>query len=412
MTIHVEKPYCFSNYVSHWEHLHISSCIAQRSSFLRLDNLFWTLAPLQKLCFSLGTVPQEQLHCSEKHFPPLGQFMLNACAAPAPLFLTRSTSRRAGALLKGASFCSLTSHFQHLHCSSNFVSQLEHLQMSGCIAQRSIFLCFDSSCWSVALLRQIRSSLGTPPNEQLHCSEEHLFVLWQFILNTCAAQANLFSRRKTSKWAVALLRGASFHALTTPLWTLVLLQQRCFPLGTIPNEQLHCSRDGFSTLWQFILSNGIALATMFLTWSTSTGAVALLKGAFFDCFDNSIWGLALLRQLYFPLWSTTKWAFALLHGAPVSALAAKLEHLHCSSKPVHELERLQSEPLHCSKGHLPSLGPLILSICAAPALLFLTWNTSEWAFALLKRKSFCALTNHFEFCIAPATMLLTWNTSA
>ena len=151
---------------------------------------------------------------------------------------------------------------------------------------------------------------------------------------------------------------------------------------------------------------------MFLTWSTSTGAVALLKGAFFDCFDNSIWGLALLRQLYFPLWSTTKWAFALLHGAPVSALAAKLEHLHCSSKPVHELERLQSEPLHCSKGHLPSLGPLILSICAAPALLFLTWNTSEWAFALLKRKSFCALTNHFEFCIAPATMLLTWNTSA
>ena len=146
MTIHVEKPYCFSNYVSHWEHLHISSCIAQRSSFLRLDNLFRTLAPLQKLCFSLGTVPQEQLHCSEKHFPPLGQFMLNACAAPAPLFLTRSTSRRAGALLKGASFCSLTSHFQHLHCSSNFVSQLEHLQMSGCIAQRSIFLCFDSSC--------------------------------------------------------------------------------------------------------------------------------------------------------------------------------------------------------------------------------------------------------------------------
>ena len=142
--------------------------------------------------------------------------------APATLLLTWNTSTWAVASLKGASFCFMTTHFEHLCCSSNFASQLERLQMSSCIGQQSICLCYfehlDSSSNFVSHLEHLQMS---------SCIAQRSIVFYfdNAMLTICSAPATLFLIWNNSKW-------------------------------------------------QFMLKNRIASATMFLIGSTSTSAVA------------------------------------------------------------------------------------------------------------------------------------------
>ena len=276
----------------------MSSWTAQ-GEFRHFDNSFRAPVLLQQLCFSLGAPPNEQLCCSTEHLSALWQFIFNIRSALAILLLT-----------------------------------WKHFQMSSCIVQTSTLLSFDSSFWAVALLQHFCFSLRKPPHEQLHCSKEHIFVLWQFMLSTCTAPSAFF-----------------------------------LSSGTPQSEQLHCSGEHLFVLWQLNWSTCADPAILFFSWDTSTWAVALVEG-----------NLSAIRQLMSSTctapatllltWNTSKWAVALLRGASFYILTTLFDRLCCSSNCVSHLEHLE------------------MSCCIAQWTMFLFLDNSCWSLALLQQLGF------------------------